>query len=250
VVVTAVVAACAVIGLIGGNWAMKKLVNGAGRPDLTSAQVTWLDRAAGNTKVGLIDFEPDPVAGGQFSAVWRDVEIFNPQVDARIDYGSNAALTCCGYGLRPIRLRVDPQTGRISSSSPLPKLLASINAVSPYGLPWQEIAASDYLPSRVSLGRLTSPYARFAVVSGDPGGHLSEKPIVLRVFRPGPDTCGYFTTDPPNALALRIAGRPVALRDNTVHLRRFAGRPYVDLALSGAAPARLTVMEAGPCPTK
>jgi hypothetical protein len=239
--------ACALVGLAGGSWAMKKFVDAAGRPDLTGAQVTFIDRAARHASVGIVDFEPEPVPGGQFFAVWRDVQIFNPQVRTRVDFGANAALGCCG-ALRLVTLRVDPQTGRISSDRPLPDLLARINVLSPYGLRLRQIAVSDYLPSLVSLGRLTSRFVSYAVVAGDPGGHLSRTPIVMRIYRPQRSSCAFFAMDPPGALVVRISGRRVALVDNGVALGRFAGRRWIDLQLTGAPPSRLTAMLTRPCP--
>jgi hypothetical protein len=247
-ILVAVVATCGLVGLTGGIWAMQKFVQTAGRPDLSSRETTWIDHAARNASVGMVDFEPDPAPGGQFYAVWRDVQIFNPQVRTRVDFGTNAALGCCG-ALRYVTLRVDSRTGRINSTKALPELLATINAISPYGLPLHEIAASDYLPSRVSLGRLTGRFARFAVVRGDVGGHLSTRPIVVRVFRPVARSCAVLATDPPNAVAVRADRRRLKVRpDGQVRLGGFAGRSFTDLRLTGAAPARLTVLDTGTCP--
>jgi hypothetical protein len=239
--------ACALVGLAGGIWAMKKFVDSAGRPDLTSRQTTWIDRAARHASVGMVDFEPDPAPGGQFYPVWRDVQIFNPQVRTRVDFGTNGGLTCCG-ALRYMRLQVDPRSGRISSDKPLPDLFATINTLSPYGLQLRQIAVSDYLPSLVSLGRLTSRYVSYAVVSGDLAGHLSKSPIVMRVYRPEQNSCAFFGVNPADALVVQIAGRRVKLVNNRVALARFAGRPWVDLALAGPPPARLTALVAGRCP--
>lgn len=243
----AAVSACALIGLAGGIWAMKKFVDSVGRPDLTLNQTTWIDRAARDSSVGMVDFEPDPAPGGQFYAVWRDVQIFNPQVRTRVDFGTNAALSCCGR-LRSTTMRVDPGTGRISSDKPLPDLLATINALSPYGLQLRQIAVSDYLPALVALNRLTSRYVSYAVVSGDLGGHLSKAPIVTRVYRPTQNTCAFFGVSPANSLVVRVGGRRVKLSNNGVALARFAGRRWVDLALTGPPPARLTALVTGPCP--
>lgn len=239
--------ACAAVGLAGGIWAMKKFVDAAGRPDLTSAQVTFIDRAARHSSVGMVDFEPEPIPGGQFYAVWRDVQIFNPQVKTRVDFGTNAELGCCGR-LRRVILHVDPRTGRISSDRPLPDLLATINVLTPYGLRLKQIAVSDYLPSLVSVGRLTSRFVSYAVVAGDLAGHLSNRPIVMRVYRPTRTTCAFFAMDPPDALTARIAGRRVKLVDNGVSLARYAGRPAIDLSLTGTPPSRLTALVTRPCP--
>jgi hypothetical protein len=244
---TGVAMACAAFGLAGGSWALKKFVDAAGRPDITIAQATFIDRAARNASVGMVDFEPEPVAGGQFYAVWRDVQIFNPQVATRVDFGTNAALGCCG-ALRRITLRVDPQTGRISSDKRLPDLLATINVLSPYGLALRQITVSDYLPSLVSLGRLTSRFVSYAVVAGDPGGHLSRTPIMVRVYRPQRTSCAFFAMDPPDSLVVNVAGRRAKLVDNGVALGRFAGRRWVDLELTGAPPSRLTALVPRPCP--
>jgi hypothetical protein len=235
------------MGLAGGSWAMKKFVDSAGRPDLKSAQVTWIDRVARDKSVGMVDFEPDPAPGGQFYPVWRDVQIFNPQVRTRVDFGANAALACCG-ALRSVTLSIDSQSGRVTSDKPLPDLLATINVLSPYGLQLRQIAVSDYLPSLVSLGRLTSRFVSYAVVAGDLGGHLSAKPIVMRVYRPQRTTCAFFGIEPPNALTVRIAGRRAKLADNGVALARFSGRRFVDLSLTGAPPSRLTALVTRPCP--
>jgi hypothetical protein len=244
---TAVSAACALVGLTGGIWAMKKFVDSAGRPDLTFRQTTFIDRAARHASVGMVDFEPDPAPGGQFYPVWRDVQIFNPQVRTRVDFGTNAALGCCGE-LRYRTVHVDSQTGRISSDKPLPDLLATINVLSPYGLPLRQIAVSDYLPSLVTLSRLTSRYVTYAVVSGDLAGHLSKTPIIMRVYRPKETTCAFFGMTPADAVRVRIAGRRVKLVNNGVSLARFAGRRWVDLELTGAPPARLTALVTSPCP--
>lgn len=246
-VVTGVAIACAAFGLAGGAWALKKFVNAAGRPDITIQQATFIDRAARNASVGMVDFEPEPGGAGQFYAVWRDIQIFNPQVRTRVDFGTNAALTCCGR-LRRVIVRVDPQTGRVSSDRPLPDLLATINVLTPYGLALRQITVSDYLPSLVSLGRLTSRFVTYAVVAGDPGGHLSKNPIVMRVYRPQRTTCALFGTDPADALTVTIAGRRAKLTGNGISLARFAGRRWIDLELTGAPPSRLTAMLTRPCP--
>jgi hypothetical protein len=243
----AAVTACALVGLAGGAWAMKKFVDSAGRPDLTSKQTTWIDRAARGASVGMVDFEPDPAPGGQFYAVWRDVQIFNPQVRTRVDFGTNAALGCCAR-LRHLTLHVDPDTGHISSDKPMPDMLATINTLSPYGLQLRQIAVSDYLPAVVTLSRLTSRFVSYAVVSGDLAGHLSKSPIVMRVYRPQRNTCAFFAMDPPNSLAVRLAGRRGRLVNNGVQLRRFAGNPSVDLSLTGPAGSRLTALVTRPCP--
>src|SRR5947207_3827138 len=145
--------ACALYGLLAGGWAMDKYVTQAGLPNLTYGRQAWIDEAARHASVGILDFDAD---GDQpFFGTWREVQTFNPQVRAKLDFGRSTNLACCGH-LRQVKLRADVATGRLSSTGPLPDLIASVPAYEPYGLALEEVAASDYLPQRVSLARLVS----------------------------------------------------------------------------------------------
>jgi len=250
-IIVAATAALSVYGLAAGIWAQDKFVTQAGLSQLSYTQQAWVDRAAPHEYVGIVDFDAE---GNQpFFGTWRDVQIFNPQVRARVDFGRNSTLNCCVPAMRRATLRVDPATGLLRSSGRMPDLLLTITTFLPYGLPWREVAASDYLPQRVSLGRLAGRHVRYAWLRGDFAGHLGPSaPLVLRAYRPGPDTCALAYVDAAAGPTLRVGRRQLPLSraaDGALQWRlgRYGGRPAVDLALRAVVPARLAAFDVSPC---
>jgi hypothetical protein len=229
--VAAAVALVVVNGVLGAEWAMRKFVEEAGRPELTFEQLAWVDRAAGGRDVSILDF--DQVGNVPYGPTFAEVSSYNARVRDVLTFAGHSGVLCCGSDQRRGNIAVDVATGTVTSK--LPPLLLEIEGFVPVGLDTTPIAHSDYLPQVVTLARVNSRRVRFAVVGGSQVGAVSPaQPLTVRYFHPRAGDCAVFSFGATPA-ELRVAGRRLPSRYGGGFLKgsldRFAGRRSVDVTL-------------------
>jgi hypothetical protein len=184
VVAVAAIALPLVWGTIAGAYVTRKFVDEAGLPTVTWQQRTFVDQVAGDRFVGALEY--DPTFAGRMQPFWREITAFNRQIQETVGYGYKGTLVCCGFDVRVARLWPDKETGRVTTTGRIPRLLTWIQRYAPFGMDADVVGGESYLPIPAQVLRLNgTPRLAFSIRGATITGDVSQgRSVRFRVFAP------------------------------------------------------------------
>jgi hypothetical protein len=186
-------------------------------PKVSFAQQAFVDEAAGNRPVGILDENPGSDLGRV--QTWGELSYFNRSLKGTVQPDGRFTLACCSpYYFPPIRARLDRRTGTVRTDRPMYDLLVVPTGYASFGFNTTTVARSPAFPFR--LERFASGPPRLAYsVEGATGDGWGVPGHALRV-RTFPRSIGGASA----CLVVTIAAPPDLPHDLRFTVRGASGR--------------------------
>jgi hypothetical protein len=168
-----------VVGAAQAQYATAKWLAGPGAPNLSFEDRTFVDRAVGDATAAGFDYNPTSGEGVPFAL--NLALIFNRRFEGAVRLnGMPGTFSCC---LPDVSLDIDPATGRLQASGPLPRYLVVPPGFKRADLTGRPAATSPALADYVLRDLGDAPRPSYAVTGADDDGWLAPgRPVTVRGF--------------------------------------------------------------------